>query len=195
MKWSLCSQNNLSLSLSGGQERGMIGRYGLKSSRKARSFRSQHVVYSKAYTDAKTITFPFPPLTCVHSRVSMFRMETSPLKELVAMRLTSYLLVLEKSRCWWKQGRMKGEIGEEGRKEEWKKRKGRKAIRRYGWGKVLWNILRWFIGDVNPWLEAVLSKMEEEECTGKRKDDVEVGASGTGRKSFVGTPSWFFAPS
>lgn len=42
----------------------MIGRYGLKSSRKARSFRSQHVVYSKAYTDAKTITFPFPPLTC-----------------------------------------------------------------------------------------------------------------------------------
>lgn len=76
-----------------------------------------------------------------------------------------------------------------------KEEKGKKAIRRYGWGKVLWNILRWFIGDVNPWLEAVLSKMEEEECTGKRKDDVEVGASGTGRKSFVGTPSWFFAPS
>lgn len=49
-------------SLSLFQKRGMIGRYGVeKLARKARSFRSQHVVYSKAYTDAKTITFPFPP--------------------------------------------------------------------------------------------------------------------------------------
>lgn len=53
------SQNNLSLSLPKAWDDREIRVE--KLARKARSFRSQHVVYSKAYTDAKTITFPFPP--------------------------------------------------------------------------------------------------------------------------------------
>lgn len=58
---------------------------------------------------------------------------------------------------------VKAGMEERKRKEGRGKERGEKA---FGWEKVLWNILGWFIGDVNPWLEAVLSKMEEEEWSG-----------------------------